>query len=226
MSLSLSDGKIARRKTREITVGNLKLGGDNPIRVQSMTTPKTEDVEEVLKQIQALTTAGCEIVRVTVNDQKAADALPQILKNVSIPIVADIHFDYKMALESLKHGVDCVRINPGNIGAEWKTIEVIQMAKDLGKAVRIGVNAGSLEKPLLKKYGHPTPEALVESALNAINLVERHQFYNFKVSIKSSDVINNYRAYALLSQHSEAPCIWELLRLAQKLMVRSSLRWG
>jgi len=205
MSLNLEGGQISRRKTREITVGNLKLGGNNPIRVQSMTTPKTEDVSEVLKQIQALVTAGCEIVRVTVNDQDAANALPQILKGSPIPVVADIHFDYKMALESLKHGVDCVRINPGNIGAEWKTIEVIKMAKDSGKAVRIGVNAGSLEKNLLRKHGHPTPEALVESAMCAIELVEKQDFYNFKVSIKSSDVINNYRAYALLSKHTEAP---------------------
>lgn len=202
--LNLIQG-ISRRRTREITVGKLKLGGSNPIRVQSMTTPKTEDVEAVLKQIQDLTTAGCEIVRVTVNDQDAANALPSILQKVAIPVVADIHFDYKMALESLKHGVDCVRINPGNIGAEWKTEEVIKAARDLGKAVRIGVNAGSLEKPLLKKYGHPTPEALVESAMNAIELVEKQNFFNFKVSIKSSDVINNYRAYSLLSERTEAP---------------------
>ncbi|NBT59673.1 4-hydroxy-3-methylbut-2-en-1-yl diphosphate synthase, partial [bacterium] len=181
MSLDLSEGTISRRPTREITVGKLKLGGNNPIRVQSMTTPKTEDVDAVLKQIQDLVTAGCEIIRVTVNDQRAAGALPQILQKVSIPVVADIHFDYKMALESLKHGVDCVRINPGNIGAEWKTEEVIKAARDLGKAVRIGVNAGSLEKPLLKKYGHPTPEALVESAMNAIELVEKQNFFNFKV---------------------------------------------
>ena len=205
MNLDLSGGAIKRRKTREITVGSLKLGGSNPIRVQSMTTPKTEDVPEVLKQIEALVLAGCEIIRVTVNDHRAADALPAILKQVSIPVVADIHFDYKMALESIRHGVDCIRINPGNIGAEWKTLEVIKAAKDAGKAVRIGVNAGSLEKPLLKKHGHPTPEALVESALNAIELVEKQDFYNFKVSIKSSDVINNYRAYALLSEKTEAP---------------------
>lgn len=204
MNLDLING-IQRRKTREITVGSLKLGGAHPIRVQSMTTPKTEDVDAVVKQIQDLVTAGCEIVRITVNDQRAADALPHILKKVSIPVVADVHFDYKMALESMKHGVACVRINPGNIGAEWKTLEVIQRAKDTGTALRIGVNAGSLEKPLLKKYGHPTPEALVESAMQAIQLVENQGFFNFKVSIKSSDVINNYRAYALLSAQTEAP---------------------
>jgi (E)-4-hydroxy-3-methylbut-2-enyl-diphosphate synthase len=196
---------VQRRKTREINVGGVKIGGNNPVRVQSMTTPKTDDVAEVVKQIRELETAGCELVRVTVNNQESADALPEILRQVQIPVIADIHFDYKMALESMKHNIACVRINPGNIGAEWKTLEVIKMARDTGKAVRIGVNAGSLEKPLLKKYGHPTPEALVESALSAIELVEKQNFFNFKVSIKSSDVLSNYRAYSLLSQKTDAP---------------------
>lgn len=202
-----SDGRlhIRRRKTREITVGNLKLGGTNPIRVQSMTTPKTEDVEAVVKQVDALEAAGCEIVRITVNNIGAANALPAILERVRIPVIADIHFDYKMALESLKYNVACVRINPGNIGAEWKTLEVVKAARDAGKAIRIGVNAGSLEKPLLKKYGHPTPEALVESALASIALFENQGFFNFKVSIKSSDVISNYQAYTLLSAATDAP---------------------
>ncbi|NBX68690.1 MAG: flavodoxin-dependent (E)-4-hydroxy-3-methylbut-2-enyl-diphosphate synthase [Proteobacteria bacterium] len=194
-----------RRKTREINVGGVKIGGNNPVRVQSMTTPKTDDVVEVVKQIHALEAAGCELVRVTVNNQESADALPDVLRQVHIPVIADIHFDYKMALEAMKHNIACVRINPGNIGAEWKTVEVIKMAQDMGKAVRIGVNAGSLEKPLLKKYGHPTPEALVESALNAIELVEKQNFFNFKVSIKSSDVRSNYRAYSMLSEKTEAP---------------------
>ncbi len=197
--------KIQRHKTREINVGGVKIGGGNPVRIQSMTTPKTDDVIEVVKQIHELETAGCELVRVTVNNQESADALPQILKQVRIPVIADIHFDYKMALEAMKHDIACVRINPGNIGAEWKTLDVIKMARDMGKAVRIGVNAGSLEKPLLKKYGHPTPEALVESALSAIELVEKQNFFNFKVSIKSSDVLSNYRAYSLLSEKTEAP---------------------
>jgi len=196
---------IVRRKTREITVGNLKIGGANPIRIQSMTTPKTADISDVTQQILGLEQAGCEIVRVTVNHQEAADALPEILSQIHIPLIADIHFDYKMALEALEHDIACVRINPGNIGAEWKTVEVIKKAKDKGKALRIGVNAGSLEKPLLKKYGHPTPEALVESALSHIEIVEREGFYNFKVSIKSSDVLSNYRAYSLLSEKTEAP---------------------
>lgn len=197
---------IFRRKTREIQVGNLKLGGDNPIRVQSMTTPKTEDVDAVVDQVDKLVAAGCEIIRITVNNIGAANALPKILERVKIPVIADVHFDYKMALEALKYdGISCVRINPGNIGPEWKTLEVVKAARDAGKAIRIGVNAGSLEKPLLKKYGHPTPEALVESALASIALFEKQDFYNFKVSIKSSDVLSNYRAYTLLSMATEAP---------------------
>jgi len=196
---------IARRPTREITLGPLKLGATNPIRVQSMTTPKTEDVEAVVKQVEELEAAGCEIVRITVNNIGAANALPRILERVKLPVVADIHFDYKMALEALKYDVACVRINPGNIGPEWKTLEVVKAARDSGKAIRIGVNAGSLEKPLLKKYGHPTAEALVESALASIDLFERQGFFNFKVSIKSSDVLSNYRAYTLLSAATTAP---------------------
>ncbi len=204
MSISLMSG-IARRKTREITVGDLKLGANNPIRVQSMCTPKTEDIEGIVKQVDELVAAGCEIIRITVNDQEAADAMPTLMTRIKIPVIGDIHFDYKMAMAAIKAGVHCVRINPGNIGPEWKTLEVVKAAKDAGIAIRIGVNAGSLEKPLLKKYGHPTPEALVESALASIALVEAQGFYNFKVSIKSSDVVNNYRAYDLLSQKTEAP---------------------
>lgn len=200
-----STDQLYRRKTREINVGGVKIGGGNPVRVQSMTTPKTDDVVEVVKQIKELEIAGCELVRVTVNNQESADALPEVLRQIRIPVIADIHFDYKMALEAMKHNIACVRINPGNIGAEWKTLEVVKMARDTGKAIRIGVNAGSLEKPLLKKYGHPTPEALVESALSAIDLVEKQNFYNFKVSIKSSDVRSNFRAYSLLSEKTEAP---------------------
>lgn len=198
-------GKPVRKKTREIHVGNIKLGGDNPVRIQSMTTPKTAAVDEVVQQIVELETAGCELVRVTVNNQEAADALPPILERIHIPLIADVHFDYKMALEALKHSVACVRINPGNIGAEWKTLEIIKSAKDRNAAIRVGVNAGSLEKSLLKKYGHPVPEALVESAMGHISLLESHDFYNFKVSIKSSDVISNYMAYSLLSQKTAAP---------------------
>lgn len=201
----VSGNGIVRRKTREIQLGKLKLGGANPVRVQSMCTPKTADVAEVVTQIKALETAGCEIVRVTVNNQEAADALPAILAQTTIPVVADIHFDYKMALESIRHGVACVRINPGNIGSEAKTLEVVKAAKDAGCAIRIGVNAGSLEKSLLKKYGHPYPEALVESALMHIGLLEAQGFFNFKVSIKSSDVLSNYQAYTLLSAKTEAP---------------------
>lgn len=196
---------IKRRKTREISVGNVKIGGTNPIRVQSMTTPKTADVPEVVAQIKRLEAVGCDIVRVTVNKEDAAEALPAILRQISIPLIADIHFDYKMALLSVRAGAHCIRINPGNIGAEWKVLEVVKAARDAGIAIRIGVNAGSLEKPLLKKYGHPVPEALVESAVAAIELFEKQDFFNFKVSIKSSDVLSNYRAYSLLSERTEAP---------------------
>ncbi|MEZ4751968.1 MAG: flavodoxin-dependent (E)-4-hydroxy-3-methylbut-2-enyl-diphosphate synthase [Bdellovibrionota bacterium] len=196
---------MQRRKTRVIDVGGVKIGGDNPIRVQSMTTPKTADVAAVVKQIKELEEVGCDIIRVTVNKQEAADALPDILRQIRIPLIADIHFDYKMALEAIRHRVACVRINPGNVGAEWKTLEIVEACKDQGVAMRIGVNAGSLEKPLLKKYGHPYPEALVESALHHIALLESKNFLNFKVSIKSSDVLQNYRAYQLLSEKTEAP---------------------
>lgn len=203
-ALDLSEG-IKRRKTREITVGTVKLGGDNPIRVQSMTTPKTADVSAVVAQVKDLEAAGCEIVRITVNNEEAADALPSILSQLTIPVIADIHFDYKMALAAMKTDVACVRINPGNIGAEWKTLEIVKMARDTGKAIRIGVNAGSLEKPLLKKYGHPTSDALVESSLAAIALLEGQNFFNFKISIKSSNVIENFIAYTKLSAQTEAP---------------------
>jgi len=196
---------IPRKKTREIQVGSLKLGGNNPVRIQSMTTPKTDDVPAVVEQIKALENAGCEIIRVTVNNQASADALPAILSQIKIPLIADIHFDYKMALAALEHDIACVRINPGNIGAEWKLVEVIQKTKDKGKAMRIGVNSGSLEKEILKKYGHPTPEALVESAVKSIEFVEKLGFYNFKVSIKSSNVASNFQAYTLLSQKTDAP---------------------
>ncbi len=203
-TLDLTEG-IKRRKTREITVGNVKLGGNNPIRVQSMTTPKTADVAAVVAQVKDLQLAGCEIIRITVNNEEAADALPAILEQVDIPVIADIHFDYKMALAAMKTNVACVRINPGNIGAEWKTLEIVKMARDTGKAIRIGVNAGSLEKPLLKKYGHPTSDALVESALASIAMLEGQNFFNFKISIKSSNVIENFIAYTKLADKTEAP---------------------
>lgn len=203
--INLEGSQIHRRKTREISVGNVKIGGNHPIRVQSMTTPKTADADAVVEQVLKMEAAGCDIVRITVNEQEAADALPAILSRIHIPVVADIHFDYRMAMAAMDHDIGCVRINPGNIGAESKTIEVIKKAADTGKSIRIGVNAGSLEKPLLRKYGHPTPEALVESALAQIALFEKHNFYNFKLSIKSSDVIANYRAYMLLSAQTEAP---------------------
>lgn len=199
------DTLLTRRKTRVIQVGPLKIGGDHPIAVQSMTIPKTADVPAVVKQIQELEAVGCDLVRVTVNNEEAALALPAIIDQVKIPVIADIHFDYRMALLALDYPIACVRINPGNVGAEWKTVEIVKKAKDKGIAIRIGVNAGSLEKPLLRRYGHPVPEALVESALAHIALLEKQDFFNFKVSIKSSDVVSNFHAYRMLSEKTEAP---------------------
>ena len=198
-------GGSRRRKSREITLGNLKLGGDHPIRIQSMTTADTSDTAATIQQIKELQAVGCEIIRVAVNNHGSVEALPQIIGAISIPLIADIHFDYRLAFGALRAGVDCVRINPGNIGAKWKTIEVVRMAMDMGRAIRIGVNFGSLEPLLLEKFGHPTPEALVESALSQIALLEGLGFCNFKVSIKTSDVLTNYEAYCLLSSKTDAP---------------------
>lgn len=197
--------KIRRKKTRVISVGGIEIGGENPICVQSMTTCRTADISAMVKQIHQLEAVNCDIVRLAVNKQEAADALEDILRQIHIPLVADIHFDYRMALQAMKYDVACVRINPGNIGAEWKVGEIVKKAKDRGIALRIGVNAGSLEKKLLKEYGHPTPQALVQSSLSHIEFLEKLGFYNFKVSIKSSDVLANYQACILLSNQTEAP---------------------
>jgi len=200
-----SNCKIHRHSTRVIDVGGVKIGGNHPIRIQSMTVPKTADVPAVVKQIRELEAVRCDLVRVTVNNTEAADALDFILDQIKIPLIADIHFDYRMAMRSMDSKIACVRINPGNIGAEWKVLEIVKKAKDNDIAIRVGVNAGSLEKPLLKKYGHPTPEALVESALSHIALLEAHDFLNFKVSVKSSDVLSNFQAYTLLAAKTKVP---------------------
>lgn len=199
-----TDG-IQRRQAREISLGNLKIGGTHPIRVQSMATHKTSDVPAVVQQIRELEAVGCEIVRVSVNDQEALSALPAILSQITIPLIADVHFDYRMALGAMRTAVAGVRINPGNIGAKWKTIEVVRMAAATGKTLRIGVNSGSLEKTLIEKYGSPSPQALVESALSSIALMEGLGFYEFKVSIKTSDVLTNLAAYSLLASRTDAP---------------------
>ena len=197
--------EIKRRKTKEINVGNVKVGGDNPISVQSMTNTLTKDVKETVNQIKQIEEAGADIVRVSCPDQDSTKALKDIIKNTSIPIVADIHFHYKRAIEAAESGAACLRINPGNIGDKKKIKEVISAAKNNNCSIRIGVNAGSLEKDLLEKYKEPCPEALVESALRNINIVEDFDFYEFKVSVKSSDVFLSIEAYRQLSKVTNYP---------------------
>ena len=198
---------IKRRKTKEINVGHIKVGGDNPISVQSMTNTLTKDVKETVKQIEQIEEAGADIVRVSCPDEDSTKALKDIVKNTSIPIVADIHFHYKRAIEAAESGAACLRINPGNIGDKKKIKEVISAAKNNNCSIRIGVNAGSLEKDLLEKYKEPCPEALVESALRNISIVEDFDFDKFKVSVKSSDVFLSIEAYRQLSKVTDLSLI-------------------
>ena len=195
---------IARRKTRQIQVGAVKIGGDAPISVQSMTIPHPSDVAGTLEQIHRLEEAGCELIRVAVPDMDAVNALSKIKAQMTVPLIADIHFDHRLALKAAEV-VDCVRINPGNIGPWWKTEEVIKAVNDHGIPLRVGVNGGSLEKPLLDKYGYPTAEALAESALNAVHALEDVGFTNMKVSLKASDVHMAIDAYWLFAQQSNFP---------------------
>ena len=197
--------EIKRRKTKEINVGHVKVGGDNPISVQSMTNTLTKDVKATIKQIEQIEEAGADIVRVSCPDEESTKALKNIIRNTSIPIVADIHFHYKRAIEAAESGAACLRINPGNIGDKKKIKEVITAAKNNNCSIRIGVNAGSLEKDLLEKYKEPCPEALVESALRNISIVEDFDFYEFKVSVKSSDVFLSIEAYRQLSKVTDYP---------------------
>ncbi|WP_423219570.1 flavodoxin-dependent (E)-4-hydroxy-3-methylbut-2-enyl-diphosphate synthase [Fervidicella metallireducens] len=196
---------IVRRKSKKIKVGNIYVGGDSPITIQSMTNTYTSDVKNTVNQILDLEKAGCEIVRVAVPDMEAAQAIKQIKKEITIPIVADIHFDFRLAIESMKNGVDALRINPGNIGDEIKVKEVVECAKFYDVPIRIGVNSGSLEKNLLEKYKTPSPEALVESALNHVHLLEKNNFTNIVISVKSSNVISNIESYRLLAKKVEYP---------------------
>ena len=197
--------EIKRRKTREISVGNVKVGGDNPITVQSMTNTLTKNVKETINQIERVAEAGADIVRVSCPDEDSTRALKDITKHTSLPIVADIHFHYKRAIEAAESGAACLRINPGNIGDKKKIEEVISAAKNNNCSIRIGVNAGSLEKDLLEKYKEPCPEALVESALRNISIIEDLDFYKFKVSVKSSDVFLSIEAYRQLSKVCDYP---------------------
>src|SRR5687767_4464053 len=195
---------ITRRKTRQIRVGKVKIGGDAPISVQSMTTTDTRDVTATVDQIRRLEEVGCELIRVAVPDMEAADALPKIKARMTVPLIADIHFDHRLALKAAEI-VDCVRINPGNIGAWWKVEEVIKAVNARGIPLRVGVNGGSLERPLLDKYGWPSPEALAESALNAVHALEDVGFTNLKVSLKASDVHHAIDAYWLFAHQSNYP---------------------
>ncbi len=194
-----------RKKTRQIHVGPVKIGGTAPISVQSMTKTDTRDVRATLVQIKRLAAAGCEIIRVAVPDERAAEALPTLVRGSSIPVIADIHFHHRLALKAIEAGVAGLRINPGNIGGLQKLSAIVQRAREKEISIRIGVNSGSLEKDLLKKHGSPTPEALVESALRNIELFERLSFRDIKISIKSPDVRSTVAAYRLLSRKTCYP---------------------
>ena len=196
---------IKRKKTKKINVGKVEVGGDAPISVQSMTNTLTTNVKETVKQINELTEAGVDIVRVSCPDQDSSLALKKIVNQVSVPIVADIHFHYKRAIEAAVSGAHCLRINPGNIGSKKRVQEILKAAKDHDCSIRIGVNAGSLEKNLLEKYKEPCPEALVESAQNNIKMLEDENFFNFKISVKSSDVFLAIKAYRSLSSVCDYP---------------------
>lgn len=200
-----SSTKIKKRLTKQITLGNLKIGGRAPVVVQSMTKTDTRDVSSTLSQIRKLQAAGCEAVRVAVLNAEAAEAIKSIKKKIKIPLIADVHFDHRLALAAMTNGADGLRINPGNIGDRNKVREVVAMAKDKNIPVRIGVNAGSLERGLLKKFRHPTPGALVESAGRHIRILEDLKFTKIKVSLKASDVLNTVNAYRLFSEKYRYP---------------------
>ncbi len=196
---------INRRKTKKISVGKVSVGGNSKISVQSMTNTLTSDVNSTIKQIHNLENAGADIVRVSCPDESSTKALKDIVKNVNVPIVADIHFHYRRAIEAAKMGANCLRINPGNIGSSDRVIEVIKAAKDYNCSIRIGVNAGSLDKTLLDKYKEPCPEALVESAMYNVKLLEDNDFFNFKISVKSSDIFLTVKSYKELSKKCDYP---------------------
>ena len=196
---------IKRRKTKVINVGDVKVGGDNPISVQSMTNTLTTDVKETINQINDIAEEGADIVRVSCPDKESTLALKEIVKHVSLPLVADIHFHYKRAVEAAENGAKCLRINPGNIGDKLKIHDVLSAAKNNNCSVRVGVNAGSLERDILEKFKEPCPEALVESALRNIKILEDQDFFNFKISVKSSDVFLSIAAYRQLSKVCDYP---------------------
>lgn len=194
-----------RKKTRVIHVGNVPIGGDNPIPVQSMTNSDTRDVAATIKQINDLTHVGCDLVRIAVPDMKAAKSIGQIKANTNIPIIADIHFDYRLALEAIEQGIDAIRINPGNIGSLEKTQAVVEACKKKSIPIRIGVNGGSLSKKILEKFGGPSPEAMVESAMEHIKILEDLDFYDIAISLKNSDIFKTVEAYRLMSEKVDYP---------------------
>ena len=196
---------ILRRKSRKIRVGSVEVGGDAPITVQSMTNTLTTDIQGTIRQVKALEAAGADIVRISCPDEESTAALKSIVRAVQVPIVADIHFHYKRGIEAAKAGAACLRINPGNIGSPARVREVVQAAKDHGVSMRIGVNAGSLERDLLERYGEPCPEAMVESALNHARILEDNDFREFKISVKASDVFLAVAAYNGLAEACDYP---------------------
>lgn len=194
-----------RRKTKEVRVGSLSVGGDAPVSVQSMCNTDTRDIKSTIVQIKKLEKAGCEIIRVAVPDMKAAKALGKIKEKIKIPLVADVHFSHLLALESIRQGIDKLRINPGNIGSKDKIKEVAKAAKNKGISIRIGINAGSIEKDILRKYGEATSEAMVESALRHIEILENNDFYDIIIAIKASDIERTIEGYRLLAKEVDYP---------------------
>ena len=192
-------------KTREIHIGDRVIGGGNPILIQSMTNTKTSDVEATVAQILQLEKAGCDIIRCTINDEAAADAIPAIKKQIHIPLVGDIHFDYRLAIKAIENGVDKIRINPGNIGGQEKLAKVVEAARKRNIPIRVGVNSGSLEKNLVEKYGGVTAEGIVESALDKVHMIEELDYHNIVISIKSSDVMMCVRAHELIADKTDYP---------------------
>ena len=196
---------IKRKKTKVINVGKVKIGGNHPISVQSMTNTLTTDIKATINQINAIHAEGADLVRVSCPDEDSTKSIKEIIKHVDIPIIADIHFHYKRAIEAAQNGAKCLRINPGNIGDKKKIYDILQAAKDNNCSIRIGVNEGSLEKDILEKFKEPCPEALVESAQRNIEILEDQNFFNFKISVKSSDVFLSMSAYRLLSKVTDYP---------------------
>lgn len=199
------EDKMIRKQTREVRIGNRVIGGQNPILIQSMANTRTEDVKGTIAQIQKLTAAGCEIIRCAVPTMEAAEALADIKKGITIPLVADIHFDYRLAIAAMEHGADKIRINPGNIGSRERIQAVVDAAKERGIPIRVGVNSGSLEKELVEKYHGVTPEGLVESAMDKVHIIEGMGYDNLVISIKSSDVLMCVKAHTLISGQSGYP---------------------